>query len=262
VKPYLSVCAIYKDEASYLHEWVEFHRLVGVERFFLYDNRSTDEHLELLGPYLEQGVVTVRDWPAHPGQMPAYRDCIERHRDDSRWIAFIDVDEFLFSPTGQPVSEILTEYEQWPGLVVNRPAFGPSGHSTRPQGLVIENYVWRAPAGNTIKSVVDPSRVVDCKTPHSFVYADGVLPVNEHKQPVDGFRTQDASIERLRVNHYHTKSEQEWRDKFTRPRADTGELRKVTGLGPRTYRGKVHDDSITIYVPALRERLMRVDARR
>ena len=35
---YLAICAIYRDEAPYLREWIEFHRLVGVEHFFLYDN--------------------------------------------------------------------------------------------------------------------------------------------------------------------------------------------------------------------------------
>jgi hypothetical protein len=39
---YLGAFAIFKDEASYLPEWFEFHRLVGVERFFLYDNGSSD----------------------------------------------------------------------------------------------------------------------------------------------------------------------------------------------------------------------------
>ena len=41
---YLAVCAIYRDEASYMQEWIEFHRLVGVERFYLYDNNSVDDH--------------------------------------------------------------------------------------------------------------------------------------------------------------------------------------------------------------------------
>lgn len=35
---YLPICAIFKEEAPYLPEWIEFHRLMGVERFFLYDN--------------------------------------------------------------------------------------------------------------------------------------------------------------------------------------------------------------------------------
>ena len=38
---YLAASTIYRDDAEYLPEWIEFHRLVGVERFFLYDNGST-----------------------------------------------------------------------------------------------------------------------------------------------------------------------------------------------------------------------------
>lgn len=57
----LAVCAIYRDEADYLAEWVEFHRLVGAERFFLYNNFSEDHHREVLAPYVEEGLVTVRD---------------------------------------------------------------------------------------------------------------------------------------------------------------------------------------------------------
>jgi hypothetical protein len=256
---YLAVCAIYKNEAPYLREWVEFHRLVGVERFFLYNNDSEDEHRAALAPAIEEGVVEVRDWSLHPGQMPAYRDCLATHRHDTRWLAFLDLDEFLFSPTGRSVPEVLAGFEQWPGIVVNRPAFGPSGHTAKPEGLVIENYVWRSPAGNTIKGIVDPRRVVECITPHTFVFEDGALPVDENGKPVSGHRTDAVSISLLRVNHYHTKSEEEWRRKFTLPRSDTGEMRTVTGLGPRTYRGKIHDDLITMYVPALRERLSTIE---
>jgi hypothetical protein len=32
---YLSICAMYRNEAPYLREWVAFHRLMGVERFYL-----------------------------------------------------------------------------------------------------------------------------------------------------------------------------------------------------------------------------------
>ena len=41
---------MFHDEASYLREWIEFHRLVGVERFFLYDHESVDDSREVLAP--------------------------------------------------------------------------------------------------------------------------------------------------------------------------------------------------------------------
>ena len=34
----LSICAIFKNEANYLKEWIEYHRMVGVEHFYLYNS--------------------------------------------------------------------------------------------------------------------------------------------------------------------------------------------------------------------------------
>ena len=58
----------------------------------------------------------------------AYDDCLAEHRDDARWIAFIDLDEFLFSPDRPSAAGVLRDYEQWPGVGVNWAMFGPSGH--------------------------------------------------------------------------------------------------------------------------------------
>lgn len=38
----LAVVAIAKNESEYIAEWVAYHKAVGVERIFLFDNDSTD----------------------------------------------------------------------------------------------------------------------------------------------------------------------------------------------------------------------------
>jgi hypothetical protein len=275
-RSYLSVCAIYRDEASYLAEWIEFHRLVGVERFFLYDNFSRDDHREVLLPYVEQGTVVLTDWhvreedvvaPSTPRweahavvQAQCYDDCIRRHGEESRWIAFIDTDEFLFSPTGHPLPEILAEYEAWPGVAVNWMVFGTSDHESRPSGLVIESYVRRSPetaTGNRIvKSIVDPSRVAGCQSVHHFVYLDGHA-VNERREPVEGGHSDYHSSSRLRVNHYWTKSEDEFAQKLERwTAAGASEYKDPASIKRlKSSRNEVPDHTIASYVPALRERL-------
>ena len=261
---YLSVCAIYRDEAAYLREWVEFHRLVGVERFYLYDNRSNDDHRDVLAPYTASGVASIDDWPLFPGQVQAYDHCLAKRRDESRWIAFLDLDEFLFSPTGKPVSELLTEYERWPAVGANWVTFGTSGHSTPPAGLVIENYVrsktdprWRS---RFIKSVVDPRRTARCISPHHFSYDEGFA-VDESfapicKQPFN--MTESFSASRLRVNHYTTRSQQEWERKAAAPTPHTGTERfwdRFIGR-PDVFNDDL-DETITAYVPALKRALDR-----
>jgi hypothetical protein len=258
---YLSICAIYRDEAPYLREWIEFHRLVGVERFYLYNNGSTDEHLEVLAPYVDAGTVVMRDWPVFPGQIQAYEDCLKRHRDESRWIAFIDLDEFLFSPTGSPVPDLLKEFERFPGVAVNWAMFGSSGHRTKPPGLVIENYLRRTadPRLNSIiKSIANPRRVSAFGTPHYFMYRHGVT-VDVDQRPMFKaplWRTESPSLERLRINHYVVKSEEEFRRKLARGHAD-GARPKPKEAATRWIKryNDVEDRAILIYLPQLREAL-------
>jgi glycosyl transferase family 92 len=257
-RPYLSVCGVYRDEAPYLREWIEFHRLVGVERFFLYDNKSSDEHLEVLEPYLENGIVILHDWPVFPaGQHAAYEHCLVEHREDSRWIAFIDLDEFLFSPTHRPVTDVLAGLERWPGVGVNSVFFGTSGHRTRPAGLVIENYLENdSGAGkNAIKSIIDPRRTARCDSVHSFTYVEGTA-VNEHGYPIHGHLTKSVSHSILRINHYWAKSEEQFRAKCAQPGAANGYFRPWYDMS-RLAGGRLNDESYAIakYAPALREAL-------
>jgi len=41
-EPTFALCAILKNEADYIEEWLAFHILQGVSRVILYDNNSSD----------------------------------------------------------------------------------------------------------------------------------------------------------------------------------------------------------------------------
>jgi hypothetical protein len=251
---YLAICAIYRDEAPYLAEWVEFHKAVGVERFFLYDNRSSDAHMQVLAPYIGEGTVVVHEWPPHPGQIAAYDHCLAEHGTDARWIAFIDVDEFLFSPRMQPLPDVLRAYEQYPAVGVGRATFGTSGHRTSPAGLVIESYLRRGGSNRHVKSIVQPRSAVRCLSAHRFEYRHG-LAVDENGYPIHRDATKSVSFERLRINHYYTRSEQELRAKLEAPRADYGQARPGSWELAKDQFNEEHDDLVTAYGPEVRAAL-------
>jgi hypothetical protein len=280
---YLSVCAVYRNEGPYLREWVAFHKLVGVERFYLYNNRSDDDgHREALAPYIADGTVVLHEWPAclppnvvtgEATQTATYEHCLQHYGADSRWIAFIDLDEFLFSPTGRSLPDMLSEYERWPGVGANWAMFGPSGHTTKPDGLVTECYVRRSDKkghNEKIKSIVDPRRVRNFCLAHFFVYhGEPHVAVDENHRPIDARPgspysiTDEVSFDKLRVNHYTTKSEEEFRHKQLRVRVDNGQVRDWTENQMRrllTVLDEVEDRTIQTYLPALREELARVEA--
>jgi hypothetical protein len=262
---YLAVCAMYRDDASYLREWIELHRLVGAERFYLYNNLSTDAHADVLAPYVAAGRVVLHDL-LEPFSletlMKAARHCITEHRGEARWVAFLDIDEFLFSPTGRPVAELLREYEQWPGVFVQRLQFGTSGHVRRPPGLVIESYLrrmdrpWLRWTPGQVKVIVDPARVASCDSPHQFTFTDGHA-VDEAMRPVDGSETErQVSFSRLRVNHYVTKSEEEYREKIALWEKSDTRRKWAAAEDERMERyNEVEDTEITSYLPELRAAL-------
>jgi Glycosyltransferase family 92 len=264
---YLAACMIFRNEADYLAEWIEFHRLVGVERFFLYDNESDDRSREVLAHYEREGLVVVHDWPGTVTsnteiaalQVTAYDHCIATHGAEARWIAVIDADEFLFSPTGRPVSEVLTEYERWPAVAVNTPRFGTSGHVERPPGLVLENYTARLEADRPcfVKCVIDPAATTRALGAHKFEFRRGTA-VDENGYPVFWNKTAAPAVERLRINHYFARSESDLRARHTRRSAERG----VPPLPPseelqQAHARAEHDDAILSYLPALRAALSR-----
>jgi hypothetical protein len=245
----LAVSAIFRDEAPYLAEWVSFHRIQGVERFYLYDNRSTDDWRSELEPEIAAGIVEVQDWPFVPGQGPAATDCLRRHRRDTRWIAFIDVDEFLFSPSRWPLPEVLRRFDTHPSVVVSRHTYGTGGWEQPPEGLVTENYLWRAVddfiGNHWVKSIVNPRRVVRWATPHNFWLRGDA--VGEDRRRVQAHR-REPTFELLRINHYYTKSTEEFRCKVTGPDAATGKIRDRDPIPANAVR----DEVILQFGPELR----------
>lgn len=213
---YLTVCAIFRDEAPYLKEWIEFHQKQGVEHFYLYNNLSKDDYLSVLKPFIENGIVTFKEWPYEHGdengwsriQTDAYMDCVKYNRKKVFWCAFIDTDEFLFSPIGK-LSEVLKEYEEFSGICVNWVLYGHSNVKKIPEGKkMLDCLLYRAPLTlweNTyVKTIAQMDRVVTAYNPHCFALNKGTS-VTENKKMFCGMNTNRHSVKIFRINHYRSR---------------------------------------------------------
>lgn len=121
---FLSVAAIFKNESPYLKEWIEYHKLVGVQHFYLYNNDSQDDYYAVLAPYIAAKEVTLIEWPNRPAdpsktwswvfatQVTAYEQAIIRAKGHSKWLALIDIDEFLVPVREQTMVSFLKQCEQ------------------------------------------------------------------------------------------------------------------------------------------------------
>lgn len=138
----VAICAIFRDEARTLKEWIEYHLIVGVEHFYLYNNFSEDNYLEIVNPYIEKGIITLVDWPYTKAQMQAYEHCVENYKDESQWIGFVDLDEFVV-PNKQfdTIFQFLKKFNNRPLVVIYWKYFGSSGLIDRNRNnLVCEDF--------------------------------------------------------------------------------------------------------------------------
>jgi hypothetical protein len=207
-----AIFSIFKNEAPYLKEWVAFHKLQGFEKFYLYNNESSDNWKEQLEPFIKNNLVEVIDWPGQAQQLPAYLDFINNIKfspEKPRWTAFIDIDEFIYSTNGEKVSKVLDNNEKYDCVIATWLMFGFNGYKEKPAGLVIDNFTKRAPSSfkeNHFKSILDVGTINGFSNPHEFT--------------INGTT---ANLEELKINHYWTKSQEEWEEKWRRGRSDTGE---------------------------------------
>lgn len=166
----LSICALFKNEANFLKEWIEYHRLIGVDHFYLYNIGSTDKYMEVLNPYIKENIVTLvewTDWVADQGkensylwalgtQIPVYEHNIKlRATNETKWLVFMDIDEFLVFNNAENLSELLEKYNEFPGITLISDYFDSSKKDILPKKrLLIETLtLTKAPQEDVWKEV-------------------------------------------------------------------------------------------------------------
>ncbi|MBO7560155.1 MAG: glycosyltransferase family 92 protein [Alphaproteobacteria bacterium] len=251
----IAIGAIMKDEGPYLKEWLDFHILVGIKKFFLYDNGSNDNTKEILSPYIEHGIVEYHYFPGKHMQLPAYLDIINNHTEDTRWLALIDLDEFLVPVHHKTVTEFLhTLPQNFAQLVVTWVIYGSSGHIHKPDGLVIENYKHHAKKTWGVKSIVNPRLLVEYKSLHANFIAGWTIDNNGKKLGYINQTNNPPAYDKLRINHYYTKSYDEYIARLNRGSATTQSTQSYRGTDKfKEYdRNEIYDDVMDRFIEKLK----------
>jgi tetratricopeptide (TPR) repeat protein len=251
------ICAIVKDESPYLLEWIAYHRIIGIDHFFIYDNESEDGSQELLKQLDKAGVITYLNWPdASDGntQQNAYSDCAKRARDITEWIAFIDADEFILPHKHQNLKAFLEDYSDVDAIAINWKIFGSSEKRYREAGLLMERFTKCSEkdfnANGHIKTIV--KKITDLKYIgiHACVFHSHKNKKYIYPDRVDVPKTKftgkgkyiDHSI--IQINHYYSKSFEEFNFKRVRGRP-TVKRDDPRILGKDIIAFQMHDRNLT-----------------
>lgn len=173
-KYYISICTVFKDEAKFLKEWIDFHQMLGVDHFYLYNNFSSDNYLEILSTYINNGIVTLIDWPYEKAQIQAFEDCYNKCKNETYWLTFIDVDEFFCPFYSDNLKEWISKFEKYPSILIYWKMFGTSGKFVHDNNkYVIEQYThsWEK-CYNIGKQILNTSYIpVNIYHHYIYVYA-------------------------------------------------------------------------------------------
>jgi hypothetical protein len=218
----LAICAIVKDcPEAYLNFWVEYHLDKGVDHIYIYDNESaTPITFHVLDP------VTVIPFGGRGKQPWAYKHAFANFGHLHEWMAVIDDDELIYTRDNQSIPSILEDFPDVGGLCLNWIMFGSSGiKKSLPDGNMLEGFTKCAPPDycihSLVKTIARPSCVIDVGHPHYCLYREGIGAVDEIHRPVPRANSLDPVYDRIWVNHYFNRSEEDFLNKIRRGRAST-----------------------------------------
>ena len=207
----LVAVTIVRDEARYIKEWVDYHLLAGFDHFLIYDNDSLDNLHKELEPYEEKNLVTILPAPKTHRQLEAYNDAIKYFKYYCRYMAFIDVDEYIMPQDGRLIPDVVEEIlddTKAAGLSINLHTFGSNNIEKADTKGVLEKFTRRAEddwEGNgAVKVIVDPRRVK--------LFSD-----NPNKPEFfEGNICESVTADKMVINYYATYSREEYAEKVHR----------------------------------------------
>ena len=239
-----AICLITKDENVYLEEWIRHHADIGIDHFYIYDNGSKTPVIDTIkaidnGKYMDMCTVELYTKYRHHMQYECYEKCLSEHGEETKWMAFIDTDEFI-DVNGNDINKFLDDYIKFSGVYIAWEVYGADGH--------VKADLTKTQKERFTKRIIDPTGyfgkmfVQTARTRFMYVHLSQALDVtdricdvdhtdhiihyaeNEKKQKL-GFR--DDWYEICKIRHYFTRSWEEWVNKMKRGSSDPKYLRKM-----------------------------------
>ena len=215
----VALVCIAKDEDEYIKEWIEYHKKLGFDNIFVFENNWRCK--------VKDDIVTNIEFDGDRKQIPAYNTFIERFRYDYDWAAFIDVDEFIVLKKHDNIKDFLNEYDSvFNGIAINWVLFGSNGHKeTSENTSLLERFTKRQIDKNQhIKTILKLKRFgVKMVNPH---YPNVMLNDTNLNEVLGPFNFK-GDIDVAQINHYFCKTRPEFIKKINRGQADQYAKRKL-----------------------------------
>jgi len=195
------VCGVFKNEAHVLSEWIQHYLLRGIDHIYLVNDNSTDNFMPIINTFagkvtLFHNEIVTKDL----GRQIQISDKYFRPLlSQTKWMAILDLDEFLYSPEGHSICDIIEHYDAASQIKVDWICFGSNGHKYQPISVV-----------NGFTQRVEFTGRGDFYSYKSIFKASTLLSFDVHEHRVSGQTIHLAHSEHtpspLVINHYAIQS--------------------------------------------------------
>jgi hypothetical protein len=219
----VSIVSIFRDEAKFLKEWIEFHLMVGVDTFHLVNNNSCDDYSDVLDYYIKNKIVFLYDLDVetiknNPGRhneeiivhhwIDKLNKIVKSSNDD--WMIHVSTDEFLYPTEVENIKDVLLGYNSNIGEIsVNWTLFGHNNITLTDGDILIENLTKCADIDHIenyhVKPIFKPDAIITIPSVHFTRLKNGYIKIDAMGNP-SNFKTPYEVRERvftpLHINHY------------------------------------------------------------
>lgn len=162
-----SLVACARWEENDIVEWIEYHRAIGIEHFYIYSNDDTPTTLfKVLAPYIfcKDPIVTYRHWPFAGQQPQIYFHFLENFLAETEWFCFLDIDEFLVFKNVDSISTFMSRFEKTHDAVyLNWLIYGNNYLLERDKDSVLFAYTRRSSTIDPHTKVITRSSAIDAQ---------------------------------------------------------------------------------------------------
>ncbi len=201
------VC-IAKSEDRYISEWINYHTSLGFDNIHIYKN---DWDYNVNKKHVTEMIVDGKD-----RQMAVYNDYLKKSKSD--WAAFIDIDEFIVVKTSKDIKSFIESINIHNiSIAMNWVIFGDSKSDSDEYDYVIDRFIMRSKKPDKhIKTIVKVGSGFFTTNPH----CPDTQWIDSNNTIGCGPFNINGPMDRIHVNHYFTKTQNEFIGKIKRGSCD------------------------------------------
>lgn len=222
----VALVCIAKNEENYLQEWVSYYKKLGFTNVFIYENNWRSNLFD------DNKFVIKIPFDGETQQLNSYNNFVKYHGKDYDWAAFFDVDEFLVLKKHNNISDFLLDYKDYSSVAINWVLFGDNNHTSVVGNnySVLERFTKRQiGVDKHIKTICKMSANPNFRSPHN---PDNLTWVDTNYNTGSGSFNENGLDNVAQLNHFFTKTKEEFKSKIDRGRSDIKNFRNLSEFDP------------------------------